>query len=94
MGLARPELGRAAASPPLSGARGSRFAELLAAAGSSLDRGERLVAVAAAGGAATTDAASLISLQLGIYRYAETVELAAKMVEGGSAAVRTTMQSG
>ncbi len=69
------------------------FAEVLGRLGAELDRGERLVE-RAAGGVRVDDASALIAIQAGIYRYTETVDLAAKLVDGASNATRTTLQSG
>jgi hypothetical protein len=68
------------------------FTEVLQQLGRSLDGGERLVqrALSGAGG---LDAGQLIALQAGIYRYTEAVDLAAKLVDRASTAVRTTLQS-
>jgi hypothetical protein len=41
---------------------------------------------------AALDAAQLISLQAATYRYAEAVDLAAKLVEKTSSAVKTVVQ--
>ena len=71
---------------------GQPFSHVLQRLGRSLDAGERLVerAVSGAGG---LDAGQLIALQAGIYRYTEAVDLAAKLVDRASTAVRTTLQS-
>ena len=65
---------------------------MLGRLGRSVDAGERLVERAVAG-AGALDAGQLIALQAGIYRYTEAVDLAAKLVDRASAAVRTTLQS-
>ncbi len=44
-------------------------------------------------GAARLDSAQLLALQAGIYRYSEALELATKLVDRASNAVRTTLQS-
>jgi len=77
---------RAAAGPD------GEFAALLARIGSAVDAGEALVERATTG-PPLSDPATLIALQAGIYRYAETIELCAKAVEGASGAIRTTLQS-
>ncbi len=69
------------------------FEQLLGHLGAELDRGERLVHRAAAG-VRVDDAAALIAIQAGIYRYTETVDLTAKLVDAGSHALRTMLQSG
>jgi hypothetical protein len=70
----------------------SRFAHVLERMGRELDRGEALVNEVVRGRAAGLDAAALIALQVGIYRYSEVVDLAAKFVDRAGSAVRTTLQ--
>ncbi len=82
----------AGARPPTVARPDAGFAALLARVGSVVAAGEALVERAAAG-PAVTDPARLIALQVGVYRYAETIELVTKVVEGASTAVRTTLQS-
>ena len=82
----------AAGDPARAAPAGAAFSNLLAQAGSAIDRGEALVARAATG-PDVSDASVLIALQVGVYRYTELVELASKVVEGASGAVRTTMQA-
>ncbi len=84
--------GDAGARPPAVARSDGGFAALLARVGSIVDTGEALVERAAAG-PAVTDPARLIALQVGVYRYAETIELVSKVVEGASTAVRTTLQA-
>ena len=69
---------------------GPRFTEVLAGVGGELDRGQMLMERAASG-VGSQDAAQLISLQAGIYRYSETVELVSKVVEQTQSALRTTL---
>jgi hypothetical protein len=71
----------------------SRFGQVLQAIGSEVDRGERLIQGVVAG-ASPLDAASLIALQAGIYRWGEAVDLASKLVDRAGSAVRTTLQNG
>jgi hypothetical protein len=61
--------------------------------GVELDRGEALVERVVTGRAVGLDAAELIALQAGIYRYSEIVDLAAKFVDRAGSAVRTTLQA-
>ncbi len=77
-------------APPASDAQ--PFADVLQRLGRTVDAGERLVQRAVSG-AGALDAGQLIALQAGIYRYTEAVDLAAKLVDRASAAVRTTLQS-
>jgi hypothetical protein len=68
------------------------FQAALERLGKEIDKGEKLVAKAMRGGS-HLDAGDLIALQAGIYRYSEAVDLAAKLVDRASNAVRTTLQS-
>jgi hypothetical protein len=61
--------------------------------GKHIEQGERAVRTARSG-YASLDAAELIALQAGIYRYGEAVELAAKLVDRATSAVRTVLQGG
>ena len=70
---------------------GRSFAEVLERLGSQIDRGEALVKRAVSG-SGTRDAGDLIALQAGIYRYTEAVDLAAKLVDRTTSAVKTTLQ--
>ena len=57
-----------------------------------IDVGERRVA--AASQLRSHDTASLIALQVGIYRYTEAVDLASKIVDRATNAARTVLQGG
>jgi hypothetical protein len=84
-----------AAAAPAPAARGDReptFESALDRLGGEIDRGEALVRRALHGGA-SLDAAQLIALQAGIYRYSEAVDLASKLIDRATSAVRTTLQS-
>jgi hypothetical protein len=83
---------RAASGQPTPAPRTS-FDRVLARVGVELDRGEALVQRVVDGRAVGLDAAELIALQAGIYRYSEIVDLAAKFVDRAGSAVRTTIQS-
>ena len=87
------EIPRAPTVAP-SGARSAALDDLLVRLGTELDRGERLVDRAAGGAVPSDDAAILIAIQAGIYRYTETVDLAAKMVDATANATRAALQSG
>jgi hypothetical protein len=97
--------GRFTQSPPADSARTPAattvepeappaFALALRALGRQIDAGEKLVQRALAPGAAQHSASDLIALQAGIYRYSEAVDLAAKLIDRASSAVRTTLQTG
>ncbi len=70
----------------------SRFGEMLDDLGTDLDRGQQMMARVVRSGAQMS-AQQLLAVQAGIYRYSETLELAAKVVDKASNAVRTTLQS-
>lgn len=71
----------------------SPFAQLVRSLGREADRGEatvhRVLAGAGAGGLGPSE---LLALQAGIYRYGETVDLAAKLVDKAGTDVRTVLQ--
>jgi hypothetical protein len=70
------------------------FARVLSSLGQELDQGGGFVRRITQGGVARLDAAQLIAIQAGVYRYAEAVELMAKFVDKATNAVRTTLQAG
>ena len=87
---------RVAPSPehgPASSA--TAFGQLLRSLGQELDRGESLAqgAIRGSRGHASLSPERLIALQAGIYRYSEAVDLATKLVDRGTQAVRTTLQN-
>ena len=73
-----------------SAASESPFSRALQRLGTEIDRGERQVLHA--GQLRNYDTASLIALQVGIYRYTEAVELASKIVDRATNAARTVLQ--
>lgn len=81
--------------PPDGGAAPSYFSRLLDGLGRELDAGERLAVTATRGtyGAGSMSPEALLTLQAGIYRYSEAVDLFAKLVDRGTQAVRTTLQN-
>jgi hypothetical protein len=86
-------MARAQASPTSESAP-SAFGRLLHGLGDEVQRGETLVrgAIASArGGELST--ASLIALQAGVYRYSEVVDLAARLVDHATTAVKTVVQN-
>jgi hypothetical protein len=62
--------------------------------GTAIDRGEELVGKAAIGHFEHMDAATLIAVQAGIYRYGEAVDLATKLVDRTTSAARTILEAG
>lgn len=71
----------------------SSFERLLRGLGSEIEQGERAIRTAQRA-SANLDAAELIALQAGIYRYSEAVDLAAKLVDRATNGVRTILQGG
>jgi hypothetical protein len=68
------------------------FHRVLAGLSNQLDDGQRLSGAALRAHGALSPS-QLLALQAGIYRYSEAVELATKLVDKASNAVRTTLQS-
>jgi len=79
---------RSADDPP------SPFARLVRGFAGEADRGEATVhgALAAGGSSVPLDMTSLLALQAGIYRYGETMDLAAQLVDKASTGVKTIIQ--
>jgi hypothetical protein len=71
----------------------SPFERLLRSVGARIEEGERIVANAGSG-TVGLDAAELIALQAGIYRYSEAIDLSAKLVDRATSAVRTVLTGG
>jgi hypothetical protein len=72
---------------------GAPFERLLKGLGQALDQGENVTERAIRGTQAGSSPAELIALQAGIYRFSEAVDLASKIVDKGTQAVRTTLQN-
>lgn len=93
--------------PPARALRSGRFAErleerertlgaeLLKDAARSIARGQALVdsVLSAARRGKTFSNEELLAVQAGVYRYTQELELASKLVDKASGAVRTTLQS-
>lgn len=71
---------------------GGSFREILDGLGRELDQGRKMTerALKARG---QLDATQLLTLQAGVYRYSEVVELSTKLIDRASNALRTTLQS-
>lgn len=82
----RAATGRSAEQP-------SPFERVARGLASAIDHGEHLVGRAAAGGYEQMDAATLIAVQAGIYRYGEAVDLASKLVDRIASATKTVLES-
>lgn len=84
-----------AGSEPATAARAApdaSFSKVLHGLGREIDRGEAMSSRAMRG-SADLSASELLALQAGIYRYSEAVELATKLVDRATGAVKTTLQS-
>jgi len=95
-GIERPLAAPALAAPPrprtAEGERGGAFARALRGLSREIDVGE--ARTAAASRLRSYDTGALIALQVGIYRYTEAVDLASKLVDRATNAVRTVLQGG
>lgn len=80
----------ASPSPPQ---QPSAFGRLVRGLGAEVQRGETLVhhAIASAS-AGDLDPGQLIALQAGVYRYAEAVDLAARLVDHATTGLKTVIQ--
>jgi hypothetical protein len=74
----------------------SSFAQVLRGLGQELGRGETTVrsAIVSMRGGADLGPAQLIALQVGVYRYSEVIDLASRLVDRASSAVKTVVQGG
>lgn len=79
-----------AVSAPAEVPAEAAFSKALRGLGRQIDVGE--AQLAAASQLHNYDAGTLIALQAGIYRYTEAVDLASKIVDRASNAVRTVLQ--
>lgn len=97
--LPPPGLTAAAAPPPRASPPASHpdepspFGRLVRGLGAEVQRGETLVdhAIDSASGG-DLDSTQLIALQAGVYRYAESVDLASRLVDQATSGVRTVIQ--
>ena len=72
----------------------AHFQRLFTRLAHEVDRGETLVASGVHAGYEQRDAAQLIALQAGIYRYSEAVDLTVKLVDRTAATAKTILESG
>jgi hypothetical protein len=72
----------------------AHFQRLFARLAHEVDRGETLVTSGVHAGYEPRDAAQLIALQAGIYRYSEAVDLTVKLVDRTAATAKTILESG
>ncbi len=80
------------AAPPPAETGGAPFPEVLRRFAHKVDSGERLVRGAVHGNLGALDAGALIAVQAGIYHYTEAIELAGKLVDRATGAVRQVLQ--
>ena len=71
---------------------GESFAAVMARLGQRIDQGQRDVDRAARGGPVSNDPGAMIALQAQVYRYVEAVDLASKLIDRVTGAVKTTLQ--
>lgn len=83
----RPAESRPASAP---GDEPSPFARILRGLGREVDRGENMVRNALHGG--DLGPGELLTLQAGVYRYSEAVDLSAKLVDRATNGVKTVIQ--
>ena len=72
----------------------AHFQRLFARLAHEVDRGETLIASGVNAGHEQRDAAQLIALQAGIYRYSEAVDLTVKLVDRTATTAKTILESG
>lgn len=72
--------------------RPSSFKEVLVGLSERMDRGEASVQTAMRAAPQMGPAGELLMLQASVYQYTETFEVAAKMVDKGTSAIKTTLQ--
>lgn len=82
------------ALPPRGADGPTAFERLARGLATAVDEGDGLVGGAMTGRYAGMDAATLIALQAGIYRYGEAVDLCAKLVDRAASATRTVLEAG
>ncbi len=83
------------AIPPVGEASGpSPFARLLHGLGRESNQGEAMMKSALGAGAKSGNlgSADLLALQAGVYRYGEVVDLASRLVDRATSAVKTVVQ--
>jgi hypothetical protein len=73
-----------------TGAPPAEFARVLGGLGREVQRGESLVRSALGAGDELAPAA-LIALQAGVYRYAEVVDLASRLIDRAASSVKTVL---
>jgi hypothetical protein len=74
------------------GPRGASFKAILADLANRMDQGERSVNAVTQAAPRLGPGGELLALQAGVYRYTETFEVASKLVDKASSAIKTTLQ--
>ncbi|HYQ44961.1 MAG TPA: hypothetical protein VER11_23405 [Polyangiaceae bacterium] len=92
MGIERASETALAVDKPRLGEREGAFARAVRGLAHEIDVGE--ARAAGASQLRSYDTGTLIALQVGIYRYTEAVDLASKIVDRATNAVRTVVQGG
>jgi hypothetical protein len=90
--LASPAVPATAPGKAVGSTGPSAFAQLVRALGHEADRGEATVRGVLSAGGGSLGPSELLALQAGIYRYGETVDLAAKLVDKVGTDLRTVLQ--
>jgi hypothetical protein len=85
------------AGPTESASSGPSFAAVLEGLGHEIDRGENTMRAAigelgSSGGGADLAPSELISLQMGVYRYSDAIDVASRLVDRTTSAVKTVLQ--
>ena len=83
---------RAAPSGPPAEPKHASFKEVLSELGRRMDSGEASVNAALQAAPKMGPAGELLKLQAGVYRYTETFEVASKLVDKATNAIKTTLQ--
>jgi hypothetical protein len=83
-------------APPRATSDAPDFASVLRALGRQIEHGEKTVrsAMGSLEHGADLGPAELIALQAGVYRYAEAVDLASRLIDRATSGVKTVLQGG
>jgi hypothetical protein len=75
---------------------GAPFSSVLRGLGREIDRGEAAMrsAIRSLDGSTDPGGSRLIALQLGVYRYSEAIDIAARLADRASGTVKTVLQGG
>lgn len=84
--------GREIAASAPKAPTGASFKTILAELGGRMDKGEAKVNAVVQAAPRLGPGGELLALQAGVYRYTETFEVASKLVDKTSSAIKTTLQ--